>query len=70
MPKCPSCGKTIFVVQTVMLPTIGELKVLVCKDCNTIVGILPSIFQQGKQFYLCNLVIPAMYDVGITFTLP
>lgn len=48
MPKCPKCGKTIFVVQAVMISPIGELKVLVCKDCNTIVGILPSIFQQGK----------------------
>lgn len=48
MPKCPSCGKTIFVVQSVILPKIGALKVLVCKDCNTIVGILPSIYQQDK----------------------
>lgn len=48
MPKCPKCSKTIFVVQVVMLLNIGELKVLVCKDCNTIVGILPSIYQQGK----------------------
>lgn len=47
MPKCP-CGNTIFVVQSVMLPTIGALKVLVCKDCHTIVGILPSIYQQDK----------------------
>lgn len=48
MSKCPSCGKTIFVVQIVMLPKIGALKVLACKDCNTIVGILPSIYQQDK----------------------
>ncbi len=48
MPKCPSCGKTIFVAQIVMLPKIGALKVLVCRDCETIVGILPSIFQQDK----------------------